>query len=191
MFIGNLTINEIKDIINEHPRAILDLYRQLTPYLQHWFSQKVNDEKDGEELVQDTILSVLDSLPRYKHESSFSTWVVSIAKHELVDYYRRRKIKTILFSAFPFLEELADMALGPQLALEEKEAKDKILQTFKKLSEGNELVLRLRYMEGLSVNEIAHKLGISYKAAESKLSRARLAFSKAYVFNRPNLQETG
>ncbi len=191
MFIGNLTITEIRDIINEHPRAILDLYRQLTPYLQHWFSQKVNDEKDGEELVQDTILSVLDSLPRYKHESSFSTWVVSIAKHELVDYYRRRKIKTILFSAFPFLEELADMALGPQLALEEKEAKDKILQTFKKLSEGNELVLRLRYMEGLSVNEIAHKLGISYKAAESKLSRARLAFSKAYVFNRSNLQETG
>jgi len=191
MSIRNLTNTEINEIIAEKPRAVLFLYHLLTPYLKHWFGPKVADEKDREELIADTILSILDSLPRYKQESSFSTWVISIANHELVDYYRRRKIKTILFSAFPFLENIADMALGPQLALEEKEAKVGIYKTFKKLSEGNAAILRLRYLEGLSVSTIAHKMGLSYKAAESKLSRARLAFAKEYVHSRSDLQETG
>lgn len=191
MSIRNLTNSEIADINAEKPRAILLLYSLITPYLKQWFRHKVSDEKDREEIIADTILSILDSLPRFKQNSSFNTWVNAIAKHELVDHYRRRKLKAILFSAFPFLENLVDMALGPQLALEEKEAKIKIYQTFKKLSEGNAAILRLRYLEGLSVAEISQKMGLSYKAAESKLSRARLAFTKIYVYQGPNLQETG
>jgi len=191
MSIRNLTNTEIANIIAEKPRAILDLYCLLNPYLKHWFANKIANEKDREEIIADTILSILDSLPRFKQGSKFNTWVNAIAQHELVDYYRRRKIKTILFSAFPFLENLADIALGPQLALEEKEAKLRIYQTLKNIGEGYYQILRLRYLEGLSVLEISQILGISYKAAESKLSRARLAFAKFYVYQRPNLQKTG
>jgi len=191
MSIRDLTSDEINNIIAGKTKAVLGLYRILNSYLENWFQYKVSDEKDREELVADTILSVIDSLPNFKKESGFGTWVLSIAHHELVDYYRRRKIKSILFSAFPFLENLADMALGPQLALEEKEAKMKIYHTFKKLSEGNAAILRLKYLEGLSVSDIAQKMGISYKAAESKLTRARLAFAKTYVSKRPDLQEAG
>jgi len=190
MSIRNLTSTEVLDIISEKPRAILAFYKIVTPHLQQYFQHKIADEHDREEIIQDTMLSILDSLPRYKAKSTFSTWILAIAHHELVDYYRRRKIKTILFSAFPFLENIADLALGPQLALEEKEAKQRIYLTLKKLNEGNAKILRLRYLEGLSVTVIARKLGISYKAAESKLSRARLAFCSQYVYQRFDLQET-
>lgn len=181
MSLRNLTQVETTNIIAEKPRAILNLYRLLNPYLKQWFRHKVADKHDQEELIADTILSILDSLPRFNQNSCFNTWVNAIAQHELVDYYRRRKIKTVLFSKFPLLEHIADMALGPQLALEEKEAKDKIYQTFKNLSEGNAAILRLRYLEGLNVSAICKQLNISYKAAESRLSRARSAFAKAYV----------
>ncbi len=172
---------DISLIIREDPRALLKLYRQVVPELKRFFLLKVADENDREELVQDTILSIVDSLPQFKRQSQFSTWCLSIAKHELVDYYRRKKIKAILFSRLPFLQEIVDKALGPQLALEEKEAKGKIFKTLHNLTEGYSEILRLRYIEGLSVSAIAKELNLTYKAAESKLSRARLAFQAEFV----------
>ncbi len=176
-----LTNQEITKIINEEPRALLNFLRQLSPILKRFFYSRIDNAQDQEELVQDTILSIIDSLPQFQNKSKFSTWAISIARHELIDYYRRKKIKAILFSRFPFLEQIVSKALGPQLALEEKETKDKIYQTFKKLSEGQADILRLRYLEGLSVSAIARQLDITYKAAESRLFRARLAFSKSFV----------
>ena len=105
---------------------------------------------------------------------------MAIAKHELVDYYRRRKIKTFVFSHFPFLKNIVDKALGPELALEEREAKEKILLTFEKISEGYVEILRLKYMDGLSMREIAERLKITVKAVESRLARARKAFRKHF-----------
>ena len=175
------TKTQIISLISEDPRATLEFYNTAKPYLETIFHGKIDNTKDKEEIIQDTIISILDSLPRFKFQSSFKTWAYSIARHELIDYYRKKKIKSILFSHFPFLEYLVDKALGPQLKLEEKEAKHKIFNTFKNISEGYSQILRLRYVEGLSVSQIANKLNITYKAAESKLSRARLAFQQEYT----------
>jgi RNA polymerase sigma factor (sigma-70 family) len=175
------TQKELAKIIQEDPRSLIIFYKKITPYLSIFFQNKVEDKKDQEELIQDTIISILDSLPQYKEKSKFSTWCYSIAHHELVDYYRRQKIKTLLFSHFPFLRDIVSKALSPQLALEEKEAKTQIYLTLSKLNEGYSQILRLRYLEGLSVFQISQKLKISYKAAESRLSRARLAFQKEFV----------
>jgi len=171
----------ITKVIQGNRRSLLDFYRQVTPFLQSFFTPKIADIRDCDEVIQDTLLSIIDSLPQFKGESAFSTWCFSIARHELIDYYRRKKIKTLLFSHFPFLKTIVDKALGPQLQLEEKEMKHKIFTTFANLSEGYAEVLRLRYIEGLSVSAIAQKLEITYKAAESRLSRARLAFQEEFV----------
>lgn len=177
----NLSQTQIHLLIIQDPLATLKFYRQITPILAKYFSGKVANIKDREELIHDTILSILDSLPQFNRKSKFSTWVFSIAHHELVDYYRKRKIKEVIFSHFPFLENIIDKALGPQLALEEKEKKVQIKNTLENLSEGYSQILRLRYIEGLTVTQIAQILNITYKAAESRLSRARLAFQKDFV----------
>jgi RNA polymerase sigma-70 factor (ECF subfamily) len=171
----------ITQVIANDDRAITQLYWQYVPRLRRFFKDRIGDKKDAEEVVHDTFLSVLDALPSFDGKAKLSTWIMGIAKHELVDYYRKKKIKKLLFSRFPFLEKLVDQALGPQLALEEKQLKQRILKTFQKLSEGYALILRLKYVEGLSVAEIAQTLEISYKAAESRLTRARLAFQKVFV----------
>ena len=48
------------------------------------------------------------------------------------------------------------------------------------LATNQRAALVLRYLEDLSVSEVAEELGITYKAAESLLSRSRRAFSTAY-----------
>ncbi|MEA3354935.1 MAG: sigma-70 family RNA polymerase sigma factor [Patescibacteria group bacterium] len=148
--------------------------------LMNFVLTKVNDLKDAEEIVQDALMGGLDSLPRFRGDCELFTFVASIAKHEIIDFYRKKKIKQILFSRLPFLKKLASEALGPELAYQELEQKKKIVKVFKKLSEGYSQVLRLKYIKGFSMKEIALKTGDSVKAIESRLTRARLAFAKIY-----------
>ncbi len=157
------------------------LSRETRKTLVGWVSLKVGSQADVEEIVQETLISAWESLPLFKGRSSLLTWVMSIARHEIADFYRKKKIKQVVFSRLPFLKELVDKALGPELAYQELETKRKILKTFKNLSEGYSKILRLKYIEGLSMKEIATQLNVSVKAVESRLSRARLAFRKEYA----------
>lgn len=154
---------------------------ELRQKLLKFISQKVADRADAEDIVQETLIAVYDSLPLFKARSSFLTWALGIAKHEIADFYRKKKIKQVVFSRLPFLKELVSEALGPELALQELESKKKIVRTLKNLSEGYSRILRLKYVEELSMRQIAKELNLTVKAVESKLTRARLAFQKVYA----------
>lgn len=155
--------------------------------------QKVSKREDAEEIVQETLISAWEALPSFDGKAKLYTWMYQIARHEIADFYRKKKIKKIVFSRLPFLKEVVDKALGPELQYQELEAKRKILKTLKKISEGYSKILRLKYIEGLSMKEIALRLDVSVKAVESKLSRARRAFEKEYAIRpaRTNDQESG
>ncbi|OIN90083.1 hypothetical protein AUJ59_00090 [Candidatus Beckwithbacteria bacterium CG1_02_47_37] len=146
-----------------------------------FISRKVADSADAEDIVQETLVAIYDSLPLFKGKSSFLTWVYSIARHELADFYRKKKFKQIVFSRLPWLRELVSQALGPELAYQELETKKKIVKTFKHLSEGYSRILRLKYVEELSMRQIGQELNLTVKAVESRLTRARLAFQKLYA----------
>jgi len=141
----------------------------------------VADPADAEDIVQEALISIYDSLPLFKGKSSFLTWAYSIARHELADFYRKKKFKQIVFSRLPWLRELVSQALGPELAYQELETKKKIVKTFKHLSEGYSRILRLKYVEELSMRQIGQELNLTVKAVESRLTRARLAFQKLYA----------
>lgn len=179
----------VEKILQGEKKAINSFYKTYKAKLLAFISQKVADKKDAEEILHDTFISALDSLPLFKFNSSLFTWLCSITRHEIADFYRKKKIKTIVFSHFPFLEKLVDQALSPELAMEEKELKQKISRTLRSLSEGYSQILRLKYIEGLSMAQISQKLGKTVKAVESKLFRARLAFQKEYGKEIQNFKE--
>jgi len=156
------------------------IYQKYQNRLLNFILQKVKKYEDAEEILQETMISAFDSLPLFQERASVYTFLCSIAKHEIADFYRKRKIKTFLFSHFPQLEKIACQALSPQTAFEEKEIKLKVLRTLKNINEGYSRILRLKYIDGLSYREIAQKLKKSVKAVESKLARARNAFAQAY-----------
>ena len=171
----------VNKILVGDEKAIQLFYKKYSQKLLNFILLKIDDPADAEEILQDTLISAMDSLPLFSGQSSLYTWLGAIAKHEVVDFYRKKKIKTILFSRLPILEGLAGQALGPEERLMEKEVKNKIKIVFKKLSEGYGQILRLKYVEGYSVTQIAKKLGMTFKAVESKLFRARIAFQEQYA----------
>lgn len=159
-----------------------EIYQKYRAKLKKFISQKV-DELEVEEIFQNTIISAVDCFPLFSGKSSFFTWLCGIAKHEISDFYRKKKIKTILFSHLPWLENLASEALGPEQLLLKKEFEERVKQTMLSLNEGYREILRLKYYQGLTVDQIAKRLNEKATTVESRLFRARKAFAKAFSFD--------
>jgi RNA polymerase sigma-70 factor (ECF subfamily) len=153
-------------------------------HLRNYIFKKVRDKDEAEEIFQEVLISATGSLSLFRGRSSFFTWLCSIANHKIVDFYRKKRLKTLLFSRFPFLEALASEILMPDEKLEKEELKKEVKKVLAALAEGYGEILRLKYIEGLSMAQIAAKVKISVKAVESKLSRARGAFRKEWVLSK-------
>jgi len=143
----------------------------LKKYLQF----KVGNDDDVEELLQDTFLSFLDSLPLFGFRSSLKTYLYSIARHEIADYYRRRYAKRVL-KLVPIVGELA-----AQEIYSTEELSGQIDKVYREIIPRYAEVLQLKYEEEMSVKQIAKKLRLSVKAAESRLFRARKAFQLVFL----------
>ena len=156
------------------------IYREYGKRLRNFIAQKVSNPQEIEEIFQETVIAAVDSFSLFSQKSSLFTWLGGIAKHEIADFYRKKKIKTILFSHLPWLENLAHQALGPEQILLRKEFEERVKTTMASLGEGYQEVLRLKYYQGLTVIQIARRLNETFKAIESRLFRARKAFAKAF-----------
>lgn len=149
--------------------------------LRHYIFKRISDKEEAEEIFQDVLVSANDSLPLFRRESSFLSWLCAIANHEIVDYYRKKKLKTVLFSRFPFLETIASEALGPDEKLEKEELRKEVKKVLATLSEGYREILRLKYIDELSMKQIARLVKTTVKAVESKLGRAKKEFKKKWT----------
>lgn len=150
-------------------------YRETERKLLWWVKVRVKETRDAEEIVQDSYLALLESLPLYRGGSSLWTFLVAIAKHEVMDYWRKKYAKkailTIPFADYVYTEKLYT---GAQTAAV-------IEAVYRKLKAREVQILRWKYEEGLPVEEIARRLKVSVKAAESRLFRARKTFRLAYL----------
>ena len=152
--------------------------------MRGFVAKRVDDEGVVEELTNDILLASFESLPSFDGRSSEFSFICSIAKHKIVDYYRKKKLKTILFSANPMFEEIADKALTPERDVLKNELKTEIEETLNDLKEGYGKILRLKYIEGHKTSKIAEMTKQSIKAVESKLSRARKQFQNLWNYDK-------
>ena len=159
-------------------------YKQYGLGLKKYISQKIDDDGVVEELVNDVMLAAINSGENFEGRCSEFSWLCSIANHKIIDYYRKKKIKTVLFSVSPIFEEIADKALTPERDALKNELKDEIKKTFKEMKKGYQNILRLKYIDGWKVKEIAKKMDTSIKAVESKLVRARKEFKENWAYDR-------
>lgn len=160
-----------------------DFYNKYYLSIRGFVRQRIDDEGVVEELVNDIMLAGISSLSSFNGKSSEFSWLCSIAKHKIIDYYRKKKLKTVLFSACPVFEEIADKALTPERDVLKNELKKEIKKTFEDLNKGYKKILRLKYIDGLKIKQIAEVLEMSVKAVESKLIRAKKKFKEAWSYD--------
>lgn len=161
-----------------------DFYNKYYLSVRGFVKKRIDDEGLVDEMTNDIILAAYNSLPSFNHQCSEFSFICSIAKHRVIDYYRKKKLKTVLFSTNPQFEEIADKALSPERDVLKNELKEEIGKTLEELSEGYRKIIRLKYISGWKVVEIAKKLKISVKAVESRLIRAKEAFRQQWNYDK-------
>lgn len=151
--------------------------RQIIGFIE----KKVNDRCLAEEITQDVFIDFIEHIRSFQMKCSIRTFLMTIAKNKVIDYYKKKKLKKILFSALPVHVVNAFSTIFND-EIERNELKDKIASVLKKLPNDYALILRLKYMEGEKLISIASSMMLSFKAAESLLYRARKAFMKQFSY---------
>jgi len=169
----------VERMLDGDEQAVVEFYRQFSPRILRFLQKKLSKE-DAQEITNDVFLDAIDALPTLHKHSKLLPWLYSIAHNKMVNFYRKKRIKSILLSKIPFLELAAKEIAQPEFQLEKNEIRDKIETTLHSLSQKYQKILRMHYKEEIPIKNIAAVFNFSPKATESLLYRARQSFIKEY-----------
>jgi len=145
------------------------------------------DEAIAEEVVQRTLCNVMYKMDSYRGEAPLFTWLCSICRNELSGYFRKAGREESFAQPVEespeihaALERVAEGNDDPVTERHRDEIARYVQATLEELPDNYATALEMKYMQGMSVAEIAGELGLGEKAAESVLSRARKAFREGF-----------
>lgn len=176
-----MSLSFIRRILTGDSKAVIQFYRSYSPKILSYLSRKLPHLEDAQEIANDVFLEAIDSLSFLQNEKNLSAWLYRIAHNKMVDFYRKKKIKSILLSQAPFLQIIANEISQPEFQLEKDAIRDRIETALYSLSNNHRIILELHYEQGIPVKGIARALNLSFKATESLLFRARQNFKLAYI----------
>lgn len=148
----------------------------------------VHNQEDAEDATQEVFVKIYQRYAEYKPErASLKTWVYQITINHCLDRVRSRKAR----KRFGFLTSLFAPDTGdpipeaahfnhPGVALEDKEAIQRLFAVIDTLPGTQRTALILTKIEDRSVKEVAEIMQLSPKAVESLLQRAKDNFSKKF-----------
>jgi len=136
----------------------------------------------AEDLTQETMLAAVRSATGPDDPDAVIAWLFGIARHKLMDHYRRQEREQRHFGRAlePEALNLEPAPPLPDLDLDALHVRDAIIATLDKLPPRQRSAIVLRYIDGCDVATTAALLEVSIHAAESLLARARAAFRYHY-----------
>lgn len=144
------------------------------------------DDEAAEEVVQIAMIKALRNLHAYRGEAALFTWLCTICRREIQAVRERasRHMQVQLVEDHPATRAALDaLSAGedPESVAGRRELSRLVQVALDHLPSRYARALEWRYIDGLTVTEIADRLGLGYKAAESTLSRAREAFREGFT----------
>lgn len=147
---------------------------QHLPYLKRVVGRLTGHDPATDDIVQQTILKALLHADRFRFESTLKTWLTSIAKNELRQFYRCKW----RMRAVPLMTESCERDLSlhtdcPSPDCEVRERDAFVRQAVSRLPEQYRSVVDLCDLQGFSLEEAAARLNLTTPAAKTRLRRAR------------------
>jgi RNA polymerase sigma-70 factor, ECF subfamily len=153
---------------------LVAIYDRALPQVYGYLLPRCGSAAVAEDLTADTFMSAVAALRRGAVPDFTVAWLVGVARHKLVDHWRRagreeRGLEAVRRGAAsvddPWEERLDAAAAHSALT---------------RLPGPQRIALTLRYLDGLPVAEVAEHIGRSLRATETLLARARAALRRVY-----------
>lgn len=136
------------------------------------------NEEDAKDVMQETLLTLVRSLPSFEGRSALSTWLYTVARSFCIKKRRKGKFAPAQLDSLEASEtsfnEPAQEGPEPDEALAAKRLQAAFDRELHELEPEQREVLVLRDIEGLPASQVAEVLQISVAAVKSRLHRARL-----------------
>jgi RNA polymerase sigma factor (sigma-70 family) len=146
------------------------LFARHFPDIYRFFAHKAGAEAD--ELAQRTFLACVASRQPFRSQSTFRTYLFTIARHELYAHLgRQRRSEAIDFS----VTSLADLATSPSSRLDRARTIGRLRAALGELPAEQQLLLELHYWHDLDAAALGEVFGAAPGAIRVRLLRARQA----------------
>ncbi|MFC4946141.1 RNA polymerase sigma factor [Pseudonocardia sp. GCM10023141] len=158
----------------ESGAALLEVYDAALPQVYGYLLARCGGRAVAEDLTAETFLAAVSACRRQPPPTPTTGWLIGIARHKLVDHWRAadreaRGLHAVAAEPDP-PDDPWDERLDALLTQEVLAAQ----------AAHHRAALTLRYLDGLSVAEVARLLGRTVAATEALLTRARTAFRHSY-----------
>ena len=170
-----------EELVRAAQEGLLEAFSNLYErYLPRVFRRVccVIPEEDVEDVTQEIFIAVMKSLPSFRYESRFSTWLRTLVNRQVADYYRKRKTQEILLDDMSGANPDRFLMLGRK---DHEQGWDELIivrRALSNLPEHYQEIILLRFVEGLQFNEIAEERGQSLEATKSLYRRAIATLSQ-------------
>ena len=154
--------------------ALLAMYDRALPQVYGYCRARAGNEAVAEDLTAETFLAAVQAIQRDAIPDLTVAWLVGVARHKLVDYWRRHAREERSLRLLPGENDAVD-------DIEERFERTRAREVLDELGAHHRAALTLRYLDGLSVPEVAHHIDRTVHATEALLVRARNAFRAAYT----------
>jgi RNA polymerase sigma-70 factor, ECF subfamily len=177
-------------ILRGDAQAFRELFDSFFPRLYRFALARLDgDHAAASDVVQETFCKAIGQLETYRGEAALYTWFCQVCRNTLIDYCRsmNREARTVvLFEDEPSLRAVleafsAPASEGPDMHAWQRDVRRLVAATLDALPDRYGEVLEWKYVDGLSVKDIAARLGVGAKAVESLLTRSRTAFRDAIL----------
>ncbi len=174
----------VQRVLQKDRQAFERFFEVYFARLFRFCTARVSQADACEDIVQETLFKAMRNLSGYRGEASLFTWLCQICRNEISNWYQRSGSKSEVLVSLDDDPGLTSALESLQVDFNDEVDRlstEKLVQlTLDYLPDRYGKALEWKYLEGLSVSEIADRLGTGSIATQSLLARARRAFRRAF-----------
>lgn len=149
--------------------AVSALYREFSPAIYRYIAYRVPTEADAEDLTAEVFLKMVEALPAYQSTGApFEAWLYRIASARVADFHRRVNRRNVAALS----DHLADDAPTPEAQFQQRGEYEALRAALAQLTDEQQSILLLRFVENKSHREVAQILGKTESAVKTAQYRA-------------------
>jgi len=188
-----LLIHKIKQGDTSFEKLVLRYHHQI----YNLALKMVNHREDARDITQETFIKAFNSLPLFRYQCGFKTWLYRIASNTCLDYLRRRnressrRIDNLPQSFQDVVVNIPAAGPNPEESLLLNEREAQVKNALARLPDPYRLPLLMQHYQGMSYRDISIALDISEKTVATRVYRAKMMMKQFLTGGENGEMQTG
>ena len=191
-------VKSVEAMLAGNKNAFTVIYKRYYAIIRQKYMIALKYNQDiVDDLTQDLFVKVSENISKYSTQYTFNSWISRVAKNHMVDYIRKGKLDTVSYdNTFDsgsgekefgnVLQPVDNNTLSGEEEMIETERKAAVEYMLLTLDIRTASIVKKRYFEGLSYDEIAKEEGMALSDVKISLFRAKAKLNKL-IINNPGL----